>query len=169
MNRALLILLALGVPVFAAPVEKLGDFELADQDETRRSYRFPKARVSVMAIADHKGSDQLAPWIERLYQRYERRIDIDGVADVSMIPAPFHGMFRRAFKKQLAYPVMLDWQGAVVGQFGYEKAVANIYVIDHHGNIVARRSGTVSDAGVRDIARAIDRAIANPPKPAGRR
>ena len=49
----------------AAPSRKLADFELTDQDARLRSYRFPKAKVTVMTVADHKGSDQLAPWIQR--------------------------------------------------------------------------------------------------------
>ncbi len=95
----------------AEPVEKLSDFELTDQDAKTRSYRFPKAKVTLMTVADHKGSDQLAPWIQALYDRYRKRIDIDGVADVSMIPELFHGMFREAFRKKLTYSVMLDWEG----------------------------------------------------------
>jgi hypothetical protein len=74
-----------------------------------RSYRFPKAKVTAMTVADHKGAEQLKPWIQRLYERYRRRIDIDGVADVSVIPKPFRGMVRAAFGKRLACSVMLDW------------------------------------------------------------
>jgi len=37
-----------------------------------------------MTVADHKGSQQLTPWIQKLYDRYKKRIDIHGVADVSM-------------------------------------------------------------------------------------
>ena len=86
--KLLLFALLLTSTALAAPVEKLSDFELTDQDSKPRAYRFPKAKVTVMTVADHKGSDQLAPWIQRLYDRYEKRIDIDGVADVSMIRSP---------------------------------------------------------------------------------
>ncbi len=161
MKRLLLILIALhGIAAVAAPVEKLADFELSDQDAKPRSYRFPKAKVTVMTVADHKGSAQLEPWIQRLYDRYEKRIDIDGVADVSMIPKPFHGIFRAAFRKQLTYSVMLDWGGSVVKQFGYEKGVANVYVIDREGRIVKQLTGPFSEAGGRELFREIDRAIA---------
>ena len=159
MKLTLFSLLALISAALAAPVEKLHDFELADQHETMRSYRFPKAKVTVMTVADHKGSDQLEPWIQRIHDRYEKRIDIDGVADVSMIPPPFHDIFRGAFKKQLAYSVMLDWGGDVVKQFAPEKGVANIYVIDRRGRIVKRLTGPVSDSAMRELSREIDRAV----------
>jgi hypothetical protein len=160
MKLPLLVLIALHSTAFAVPVEKLSDFELTDQNLKTRSYRFPKSKVTVMTVADHKGSDQLAPWIQRLYDRYENRIDIDGVADVSMIPRPFHGVFRDAFRKQLTRSVMLDWSGAVVKQFGYTKGVANIYVIDHGGRITRHLDGPVTDAAERELTREIDRALA---------
>ena len=163
MKLALFTLLALSAATHAAPVEKLADFELTDQDAKPRAYRFPKSKVTVMTVADHKGSDQLAPWIQRLYDRYEKRIDIDGIADVSMIPKPFHNMFREAFRKQLTRSVMLDWQGDTVKQFDYAKGVANLYVIDRSGRIMQQFSGVLTEDGLRALTREIDRAIAKSP------
>ena len=145
----------------ASPVAKLGNFELTDQEANKRTYRFPKTKVTVMTIADQKGADQLAPWIQRVYDRFQNQIDIDGVADVSMIPKLFQPILREAFKKRLAYSVMLDWDGSVVKQFAYEKNVANIYVIDRGGRILKRLSGTVNNEALRALFRAIDAAIAD--------
>ena len=163
MRLPFLAILLLHTVALAAPVEKLADFELTDQDAKPRAYRFPKAKVTVMTVADHQGSDQLAPWIQRLYDRYEKRIDIDGIADVSMIPRPFHGMFREAFRKQLTRSVMLDWEGDVVKQFDYAKGVANLYIIDRRGRIVQQFSGVLTEDGLRAMTREIDRAIAKAP------
>jgi len=159
MKLPLLILIALHATAFAVPVEKLSDFELTDQNLKTRSYRFPKSKVTVMTVADHKGSDQLAPWIQRLHDRYENRIDIDGVADVSMIPRPFHGLLREAFRKEVTYSVMLDWDGSVVKQFDYAKGVANIYVINRRGRITKYLNGPATDDAIRELTREIDRAI----------
>lgn len=143
----------------AAPLQTLGDFELTDQNSKTRSYRFPKAKVTVMTVADQKGSAQLAPWIQQIHDRYENRIDIDGVADVSMIPKPLHGVFRQVFRKQLAYSVMLDWTGSVVKRFGYKNGVANIYVIDRRGCIVKEIAGPVNESALFELYREINRAI----------
>lgn len=159
MKLHLLALLALHTAALATPLVKLTDFDLTDQDSQSRSYHFPKSKVTLMTVADHKGSDQLAPWIQRIYGRYEKRIDIDGIADVSMIPKPFQSMFREAFRKKLTRSVMLDWGGSVVKQFDYQKSVANIYVIDHGGRIVKRIAGPVSDAGEQELFREIDRVM----------
>lgn len=164
MKTILLSLLAAhcvnGIAV-AVPMPKLGDFELTDQEAKKRSYHFPKTKVTVMSVADHKGADQLAPWIQCVYDRYQNRIDIDGVADVSMIPKLFRAMLRETFKKQLTYSVMLDWDGSVVKRFAYEKGVANIYVIDRGGRIVKQLTGAVNDVALRELFSDIDGAIAD--------
>lgn len=152
-------LLFLSAAAFGAPVERLTNFELTDQHLNLRSYRFPKTRVTVMTIADHKGSDQLAPWIQQLHDRYQKKIDIDGVADVSNVPKPLQAFLRATFRNQLAYSVMLDWDGTVVRQFAYRRGVANIYVIDRRGRIVNQTTGPVSVGALLLIARAIDNAI----------
>lgn len=162
MKHVLLALLALCGAALAAPVERLDNFELTDQHANPRSYRFPKAKVTVMTVAGHKGSEQIASWVQRLNDRYRKRIDIDGIADVSMIAVPFRGMFRRAFKKRLAYSVMLDWEGAVVRQFGYQKGVVNLYVIDRRGRIVKQFIGPVNDRAMLELTHEIDRAVAAP-------
>jgi hypothetical protein len=57
-----------------------------------------------MTVADRKGSEQLEPWITKLSHRYGKQIDIDGVADVSMVPGPLREVIREMFRKRLAYP-----------------------------------------------------------------
>ena len=159
MKLTLITLISLTSLALGASAEKLVNFELSDQDEKTRGYRFPKANVTVMTVADHKGSAQLEPWIQQVYNRYGTRVDIDGIADVSIIPKPFHGMFRAAFRKELTRSVLLDWSGDVVKQFGYKKGVANIYVIDREGRIVARASGNITDAALEGMTREIDRVM----------
>ena len=63
----------------------------------------------------------------------------------------------------LNYSVMLDWDGDVVRQFGYEKGVANIFVIDRMGYIVRRITGSASDGARQKLFTEIDRAIAGQP------
>ena len=159
MKFPLLALLALHTVALAAPVKKLTDFELTDQEVNPRTYRFPKTKVTVMTVADKKGSEQLAPWIQRIRDRYETRIDIDGIADMSSVPGILQGAVRNSFRKKLTYSVMLDWKGSVVKQFGYKKGVANIYLIDHAGRIVKQVSGPVSDAGAQELFKEIDSVI----------
>ena len=160
MKLHVLAFVALLSATLAAPPAKLAGFELTDQDSKPRTYRFPKEKVTVMTVADRKGSEQLAPWIQRIRDRYETRIDIDGVADVSIVPKVFQSMVRDSFRKKLTYSVMLDWEGAVVKQFGYKKGVANIYLIDHSGGIVKQMTGAVSESAAEELFHEIDRVMA---------
>ena len=70
-----------------------------------------------------------------------------------------HVPVREAFRKQLTYPVLLDWKGAVVKEFGYTKGVANVYLIDRDGRILKHVTGPVADATARDLFRDVDRAL----------
>jgi hypothetical protein len=119
-----------------------------------------------MTVADHKGSDQLGPWIQAIYDRYQTRIDIDGIADVSIIAKPFHNFFRSAFRKKLTRSVLLDWEGNVVKQFAYKKGIANLYVIGTDGRILCHLSGPVTPALQQQIFGEIDRAFAANGSPA---
>ena len=156
----LVVLQAFCVALKAAPTLKISDFELSDQAFKTRNYHFPKNKITVMTVADHKGSAQLADWIEQIYKRYGTTIDIDGLADVSMIAKPFHGMFRTAFRKLLKYSVMLDWEGTVIQQFAYEKSVANVYLINKQGHIIERMAGPYSPGAANGLFKKIDRELA---------
>lgn len=145
---------------------KAPEFELTDQFEHARVFRFPRPKVTVLTIADQKGAAQLASWVQCLRDRYAEQIEIEGVADVSMIPALFHGMFRRLFKKQVTYPVMLDWSGDVIEQFAPAKGVANIYLINREGRILRKFAGAISEAAIRELHREATRAMAADTKPA---
>ena len=149
--------------VLAAPPQQLSNFGLSDQNSVFRKYGFPKQKVTAMTVADRTGSEQLEPWIKKLYNRYGSRIDIDGVADVSMIPTPLRGLVRELFRKRLTHSVMLDWDGSVVERLGYEPGVANIYVVDRRGAILKRITGPVNASREQELFRTIDRAIADRP------
>jgi glycosyl transferase family 21 len=157
---ALFALVSLGVAV-ASPPEQLSDFALSDQNSVFRRNSFPKQKVTAMTVADRAGSEQLEPWIRSLYERYGSRIDIDGVADVSTVPKPLHGVVHALFRKRLTHSVMLDWHGSVVKRLEYEPGAANIYVIDRRGTILKQITGPVNAVSEQELFRIIDRAIAN--------
>jgi hypothetical protein len=165
MKLQILALVALHAATIAAPPAKLTDFQLTDQESKTRAYRFPKTKITVMTVADRKGSEQLAPWIQCIRDRYETRIDIDGIADMSNVPTVLQETIRKAFRKRLAYSVMLDWDGTVVKQFGYKEGVANIFLIDHAGRIVRQMSGPHTDSAATELFNDIDRMIRAVPSP----
>jgi hypothetical protein len=61
-------------------------------------------------FTDYTGSGQFEDWIRPLYDRYQKTIGIYGVADLSAVPGFMRGLVYRAFRTQLQYPIMFDWQ-----------------------------------------------------------
>ncbi len=149
-----------------APAKTVSEFELEDQYETPHTVKFPKSKITVLTVADQKGSEQVNDWIRPLYQRYEKRIDIAGVADVSTVPAALRPLVRKAFKKQLDYPVMLDWGGAVSKSFGYGKNQVSVFVLGVDGTMLIHVSGKATDAKLKSLFEKIDQALSPRPGPA---
>jgi hypothetical protein len=160
MRIALFTLLVLPAIAAGAPLQRLTDFRLPDQHGKTRVCRFPKRNVTVLTLADRKGFEQLEPWISAVYQRFGKRIDIDGVADVSSVPSPLRGLIRATFRQRLSYSVMLDWNGDVAHKLRYLKGVANVYVINREGIVINRFSGRANTRALHELVRAIDQANA---------
>src|ERR1700683_1192160 len=99
--RALLLLttvfIASGAPTNSVPV--LASFELRDQYDNPHNISFPATNVTLMTVADRKGSEQIDGWIAPVKERYGERIAIEGIADVSTVPRLLRSMVRKQFKK----------------------------------------------------------------------
>jgi hypothetical protein len=120
------------------------DFTLQDQYGKLHRVAFPKARVSVFALADRAGSAQLEGWVSPLYQRYRDTVEIHGIAKLAGVPLPMRGMLRAIFRRNLDYPVMMDWTGAVSTHYNYQARMANVLVLNAAGRIEYRFNGPAS-------------------------
>jgi hypothetical protein len=148
----------------AAAIETAGKadgFVLQDQYNNTHAYGFPKAKISVLLFADYKGHTQLEPWVRPLYERYRDGIDIHGVAELSAVPGFLRVMVRNAFRKQLDYPVMLDWRGTVSDRYAYQRGSANLLLIDCAGEIKLRLSGAATDVKLQTVWRHLDHLLAD--------
>ncbi len=131
-------------------------FKLKDQYGTKHAYHFPLARVGILLIADYDGSRDLEAWIRPLYARYEKRIRLEGVAELSAVPGFMRGMVRGAFRKNVEYPVMLDWSGEVAKGYDYEKGKVNLFVLEHDGTICLKTIGPVTPRALQQVIDQID-------------
>jgi hypothetical protein len=163
---ALLLLAAVctapATPTNSEPV--LASFELRDQYTVSHKISFPAARVTVMTVADKKGSDQIDGWIAPLKKRYGGRIAIEGVADMSKVPGLLRSIVQEQFKKRRTYPVMLDWDGTVARGFNYHKDEANVFVIDRDGRITGHFTGATNEVALRALFVDVDRVLMKPPQ-----
>jgi peroxiredoxin len=135
------------------------NFELRDQFGKALAYSFPKERISVLTFGDRKGSEQIEGWVKSVFDRYGDRIDLHGIAVLTSIPAPFHGLARRQFRQKIKYPVLLDFKGDVSKVYGYEKDRANIYVMDRDGRIRLKLTGAATPDGLNRVYAAVDQLL----------
>lgn len=133
--------------------------ELHDQYDVPQTLSFPATNITLLTIADRKGSEQVASWITPLKQRFGKRIAIRGLADVSTVPRPFRGLVRKKFQKLQSYPVMLDWSGNTVKAFTYVPDKVNVLVLDERGQILKRISGEANPDALQELFAAIDDAL----------
>ncbi|MGO8696615.1 MAG: hypothetical protein ACLQVY_02705 [Limisphaerales bacterium] len=144
------------IPTNAPPL-----IELRDQFDAPQKLSFPTTNVTLLTIADKKGSVQIAAWITPLRQRFGTNIDIRGMADVSKVPRALQGLVRTRFQALLTYPVMMDWSGGAVSAFTYVPGQANVLVLDGGGQILMRISGKADTKSLQNLCVAINRALVN--------
>lgn len=136
--------------------EKAKEFTLKDQFGKELVYKFPKEKVSILAFGDKDGSDQLEGWIRPLYEKYTDKIDILGIAELSVVPGIAKGIVRGMIKKKTKESIGLDWSGDVSKSFGYQKKQANIILIDKNGFVIQKQIGTMSEAKLKQLQDEID-------------
>lgn len=140
--------------------------ELRDQFDSPHKLTFPTTNITLLTIADRKGSAQVDGWIDALKSRCDGRTAIRGLADVGGAPAFVQGRIRKGFQESRKYPVMLDWSGKVCAQFGYKKEEANILVLDRNGRIQARFTGVATDSAIAEVGSVLDKLLSTlPAKP----
>jgi len=158
---ALSCLVTFGVP--AAPLTNApACIELPDQFEKPQKLSFPNTNLTVLTIADRKGSEQIAGWVEPVAKRFGTRVDVLGIADVSAVPRLLRGTVRSAFRKEQTHPVMMDWSGGVVTKFSPKADVTTLLLIDGQGKIVRRYEGAAKAAEVQELCKLIEQLL--PPK-----
>lgn len=160
---AMLCLVALGTkagPLTNAPAR----IELPDQFEKLQKLSFPNTNLTVLTIADRKGSEQIAGWVEPVAKRFGTRVDVLGIADVSAVPRLLRGTVRSAFRKEQTHPVMMDWSGEVVKKFSPKEDVTTVLLIDGSGKILRRFEGAAKAADTQELCKLIEQLL--PPQDA---
>jgi hypothetical protein len=141
----------------------LAPFELRDQYDRPHRIAFPATNITVLTVADQKGSEQIDGWIAPLKERYGEQIAIAGIADLSRVPGLLRSRVRSAFQKRRQHPVMLDWEGPVARGFHCQKDAANLFVIDRDGRVTSHFTGAAKEASLAALFAAVELARAKTP------
>ncbi len=96
----------------------------------------------------------------------EDDLRVYAVADVHSIPGLMRDMARaaiRAIASEYGIQILLDWEGALLqAPFSMSESAANLVLLDRHGRIAWRHTGTVSDEDETAFFRALRRLIREP-------
>lgn len=133
--------------------------ELHDQFNALQKLSFPTTNITLLTIADGRGSEQISGWVKPVKQRFDDRIDIRGIADMSCVPHLLRGLVRTQFRAVQHYPVMLDWTGDAVDDFAYQPGKADILVLDRDGKILYRARGKATESAIQHLCDTIEQAL----------
>jgi hypothetical protein len=153
----LTLLSLLAAPLFAAETNApFRQLVLRDQFDRQHWFEAGSNAVTVITVADRKGSEQVEGWVRAIKTRYAERVVQLGVADVSAVPSPMRAMIRKKFAEQYsATPVLLDWKGEVTKLFPAQSGVVNVLVVSRSGGLMKTLVGPVSDDGLARLHQAI--------------
>ena len=134
---------------------KAPEFSLSDQFKKQSEHRFPKAKWSVFFVAGRKGSDQIKDWATAIHEQYQGQVEQVGIADVSGVPGPMQGLIRAVFRNTLDYPVLMDWEGTVSKNWGYEAGKVRVFVVSPEGNIIFSVDGEMNEINKAQLFEAL--------------
>lgn len=138
------------------PQVTLGSFELKDQHQQSHRFTFPRTNLLILTVADQKGSEQVASWVRPLKERFPHGLPIEGVADLSVVPAFLRPLVRREFRSKFEHPVMLDWSGNLVKQLHCAPAVVNVFAVATNGAVLWVSHGAAETTKLAELFRLID-------------
>ena len=81
------------------------------------------------------------------------------MAELSGVPTLARGMVRRIMRREIKYPVMLDWEGDISKTYGNQKGAATLVVVTRDGRIVYRTSGAAQESELERLYKEIDKVI----------
>lgn len=134
---------------------RIPEFSLPDQNGVTQRFTLPRTNLSLIFVADKKGSEQLDAWIQPAHDEHGKTVTIFGVADLRRAPALLRPFIRRSFVKEVSYPVLLDWTGMVVTNFHPVPDVANVYLLQTNGTVVTNWAGAVTQQHLAELTRLI--------------
>lgn len=133
--------------------------ELPDQYEQTRRLAFPNTNITVLTLADRKGSEQIPGWVEPVAKRFGKRVDVQGIADVSAVPRLLRGTVRAGFRRDIQHPVMLDWSGTTIQKFAPRADVTTVLVIDGSGKILRQFEGAATPKQIEELIAMIEKML----------
>lgn len=133
--------------------------ELPDQYEQTQRLVFPSTNITILTLADRKGSEQIAGWVDPLSKRFGKRVEVQGIADVSAVPRILRGTVRAGFRRDIPHPVMMDWSGTTIQKFAPRADVTTVLVINGRGQILRTFEGAATSSQIEELSVMIEKML----------
>jgi hypothetical protein len=134
---------------------KVATLSLPDQFGRERTFSIPQPTLSVLTVADQKGSEEITAWVQSLKRLFGVELPIEGVADVSRVPRLLRPLVRKRFSERLQHPVLLDWEGGVVSQLRCQPNTANVFLLSTNGEVLLTLHGAVDGRKLEQLQNAV--------------
>lgn len=134
-------------------------FELEDQRANVHTIDFTGDKPLVIAFSDRESGSQLQAWTLQLMGAYGDRIEAHRVVDFSRL-APAFRTAGRGLLSRIPVAVMIDYEGTVAAQYGFEGGDAALFVISPGGTIKERVYGEMNDEKWTRVKAALDALLA---------
>lgn len=154
-----LIYISLFLPASAFGQSKVENFGLKDQNDKYVEVNFPSDKPVVLIFGDRKGAGQIDGWSKQIYQKYEGKVYVFGIASLGGVPSYARGLVRRLIKRQTSYSVLMDWGGKVASTLGYQKDKAMLVVVGKNGAVLTTKYGAATDAELNSVYSELDKQL----------
>jgi hypothetical protein len=146
-----------GTAIFS-PAEAV-PFELPDQFKQVHSLDFPQDRPVLLGIGDRHGAHQVLRWYHPIHKAYGEQLRYVAVGALHTLPQFLAPVIRHFLRKDVDKPIFLDWDGAIVQAYEYEKKISNLFVIDRDGKILLRIDGPRTEDGLAQVKTVLDKLL----------
>ncbi len=133
----------LASPAAAEPPRALS-FELEDQFGDLHSTADVEGRPVIVIGSDRAGRQESQIWAQTVGSLMETDGELQGraeilrIADLRGVPVFLKGTVRKQLRRGLETPLLLDWDGQVVGIYDFQPEIANVVLLDGDGTVVLR-------------------------------
>ena len=141
------------------------DFILKDQFDNEVSLNnLLHDKLIVMIYTDKQGAKYKYIYVDSLNNHYNSNLDttkadlIKLISIGNMAGAPSFFLFKNWIKKYFKnkIPTLLDWKSVIAKKYGFQKAKANIYIVDPDGILRFRGAGIASKSEIESLYKIID-------------
>ena len=137
-------------------------FELEDQFGDQYSTADFEGKPVIVIGSDRAGRQESRVWAQTVGKLIETDVALQGraeilrIADLRGVPGFLKGTVTKQLRRGLETPILLDWDGQVVGFYDFQPEIANVVLVNGDGAVILRiESREPHSEEIEDLKRAV--------------